>query len=156
MQPIDMRVDNIELVRASGNRFQQRCLDNHRVRPWAAEAKSLRPNGMQLGGGLGIPAGEKRYLMSQAYQFIDQPRHHSLGAAVELGRNAFGYGRYLGNSHRLSTISGLSSLKLQITSRVRPYGSRLQHCGLLGLQSSENCQGTKSFSDLRGRLFHWQ
>jgi hypothetical protein len=59
---------------------------------------------MELGGGLRIPAGEQRHLMPQAYQLIDQPRHNALGAAIELGRNAFGQRRYLGNSHRLFTI----------------------------------------------------
>ena len=104
MQPIDMRVDDIEFGRVPGHRFQQRRLGNHRVRPWAAEAKSPRPNGMKLGGGLRIAAGEQRHLMPEAHQLIDQPRHHALGAAVKLGRNAFGQRRYLGNSHRLSTI----------------------------------------------------
>ena len=51
MQPIDMHMDDIELGRVPGNRFQQRCLGNHWVRPGAAEAKGLRPNGMELGGG---------------------------------------------------------------------------------------------------------
>src|SRR3954452_15528475 len=46
--------------------------------------------------------------MPEAYQFIDQPCHHTLGAAVKLGRNTFGQRRYLGNSPRFSTteISG--------------------------------------------------
>ena len=53
-----------------------------------------------------------------------------------------------GNSHRLSTISGLSSLKLR--SHKDPT-LRFSIAALrVGLQSSENCQGTKSFSDLRG------
>ena len=66
---------------------------------------------MELSGGLRIPACEQRHVMPQAYQFIDQPRYHPLGAAIELGRNTFGQRRYLGNSYRLSTIrtSGLKS-----------------------------------------------
>ena len=51
VQPIDMCVNDIEVGRVPGNRFQQRCLGNHWVRPGAAEAKGLRPNGMELGGG---------------------------------------------------------------------------------------------------------
>ena len=90
MQPIDMHMDDIELGRVPGNRFQQRCLGNHRVRPGAAEAKGLRPNGMEFGGGLRIPTGEERYLMPHAYQLIDQPRDHPLCPAVKLGRNTFG------------------------------------------------------------------
>jgi hypothetical protein len=90
MQPIDMHVDDLEFGRVAGNRFQQRCLSNNRVRPWATEAKGLGPNGMEVRGGPRISAGEKRYLMPQAYQLIDQPRYHPLGAAIELGRNTFG------------------------------------------------------------------
>jgi hypothetical protein len=66
---------------------------------------------MELSGGFRIPAGEQRHLMPQPYQFIDQPRHHTLRAAIKFGRNTFGQRRYLGNSYRLSTIrtSGLKS-----------------------------------------------
>src|SRR3954454_1362005 len=114
VQPIDMHVDDIEVGRVPGNRFQQRSLGNHRVRPWAAEAKSPRPDSMELGGGLRISAGEQRHLMPQAYQFIDQPRHHTLGAAVKLGRNTFGQRRYLGNSHRLFHHRGIRDFRIQI------------------------------------------
>ena len=106
-----MRVNDIEFGRVPRDCLQQSCLRHHRVRPWAAKAERPRPDGMKLGGGLRISAGKQRHLMPQAYQLIDQPRHHPLGAAIELGRNAFGQRRYLGNSHSLSTIevSGLSN-----------------------------------------------
>ena len=111
MQPIDMRVNDIEFGRMPGNGFQQRGRGNHRVRPWAAKAESPRPDGMELGGGLRIPAGEQRHLMPQVHQLVDQPCHHTLGAAVKLGRNAFDQRRYLGNSHRLSTIEVSGALE---------------------------------------------
>jgi hypothetical protein len=74
---------------------------------------------MELGGGFRIPASEQRHLMLQAYQFIDQPRDHTLRAAVKFRRNTFGQRRYLGNSHRLSTFktSGLKHNR----SRHRPF-----------------------------------
>src|SRR5689334_19195763 len=110
MQPIDMHVDDVEFIRVSGNRLQLRCLGDHRVCPRTAEAKSLWPNGVKFGGGLGISAGKQRYLVSQPYQLIDKPRYHPLGTAIKLGRNAFCERRYLGNSHRFPpcTSQGLS------------------------------------------------
>src|SRR3981189_3734618 len=123
VQPIDMRVNDIKFGRVPGNPFQPRCRGNHRVRPWAAEAKSPRPDCMELGGGLRIPAGEQRHLMPQAYQFIDQPRHHTLGAPVKLGRNTFGQRRYLGNSqHRLSAIEVSGALE---SKPIRPPAVRI-------------------------------
>ena len=44
--------------------------------------------------------------MTELDQFVDQPRHHAFGAAVKLGRNAFGQGRDLGNTHRAATVAG--------------------------------------------------
>jgi len=58
VQPIDVRVNDIEFTCVPGNCFQQRCLGNHRVGPWTAEAKGPRPDCMELGGGFRVAAGE--------------------------------------------------------------------------------------------------
>src|SRR4051812_40844870 len=88
-EPNEMRGDDIKIGRMPGKPFPKSCQGGPRGRAGAAEAKSPRPDCMELGGGLGIPAGEQRYLVPQAYQFIDQPRHYTLRAAVKLGRNTF-------------------------------------------------------------------
>jgi hypothetical protein len=73
MQPIDMRVDDVEFRGFLAHGFQQYRLGNHRVSARAAETKCSGPDGMKLGSGDRIPTGKQRDLMPQAHQFINQP-----------------------------------------------------------------------------------
>ena len=54
----------------------------------SVEAQRLRPGRVQFRGGLGIAAGKQRDVVSQCHQFLGQPVHYPLGAAIQFGGNS--------------------------------------------------------------------
>jgi hypothetical protein len=58
---------------------------------------------MKISACFRVPAGKERNLMSEINEFVHQPRDHTFGTAIELGRNAFRQWSELSDAHeRLS------------------------------------------------------
>jgi len=99
MQPIDVRVHDVEIVDTLRDRLKQSGACGRRIGGGPGEPERAGPDRMQLPARAGIPAGEQGHLMAQADELVDQPGDHPLCPAVKLGRNALGQRRDLGNPH---------------------------------------------------------
>jgi hypothetical protein len=108
MQPIDVGVDRIELLRMPRYRFQQGSHCRHRVGTGAPEAQRTWPDGVKLATCVGVPTREQGDVVAQFDQLIHQPRDDALCAAVEFGRNAFGQRGYLSNPHDVLCLTALA------------------------------------------------
>ena len=98
MQPIDVRVHDVEIFDPLRDRLEQSGACGCWIGGGPAEAECARPNRMQLPTRAGVSAGEQGHLVAPD-EFVDQPRDHPLCPAVKLGRNALGQRRDLGNPH---------------------------------------------------------
>jgi hypothetical protein len=99
MQPVDVRVHDVEICDPLRERLEQSGAGGRGIGGGPAEAERAGPDRMQIPTRAGISAGEQRHLVAQADELVDQPRDHPLCPAVKLGRNALGQGRDLGNPH---------------------------------------------------------
>ena len=80
MQPIDMRMDDVELFGAPRDRFQQKRAGQIRVGAGTAEAKRAGPHRMKLCARGRVAAREQRHPVAELDQLVDQP-----GAADRAG-----------------------------------------------------------------------
>ena len=87
--PAAYLVEHYEMIR-------QRILD-HGIEPQRHVATTD-----QLGGCLGITAGEQRNIVSHRDEFFGQGVDNPLGAAVQLGRYSLEQRRDLSNTHKYS------------------------------------------------------
>lgn len=94
-QPVDVCVNHVEVFRALGDGLQQHGTGRIGVHALLTEAQCAWPHGMEFAFRPGIAAREQRDVVTELHQFVHQPRHHPLGAAVQLRANAFGEGREL-------------------------------------------------------------
>src|SRR6201987_3829017 len=99
-QPVDVRVDHVEVSRALGDRLQQHGAGGIWIDALPPETQRARPHGMKLAFRPGVAAREQRDVVTELDQLIHQPRHDPLRAAVELRRDAFGQGSKLSDAHR--------------------------------------------------------
>jgi hypothetical protein len=65
----------------------------------AEKAQALRMAGGKLGRSLRITAREQGHVVTLANEFFRDPRHDTLGAAIELRRHGFRERGNLGNAH---------------------------------------------------------
>jgi hypothetical protein len=89
-QPVDVRVDHVEVFRAPGDRLQQHGAGGVWIDALPSETQGAGPHGMKLAFRSGVAAREQRDVVAKLDQLIHQPRHDPLRAAVELRRDAFG------------------------------------------------------------------
>lgn len=69
MQPVDVRVDHVELLRPFGNRLQQQRASRIRIGAFPFEAQRVRPHRMKLAARPGIPARKEGDVMPQLDEF---------------------------------------------------------------------------------------
>ena len=99
MPPVDVRVDDVEILGPLRNRLQQDGTDGTRIGALSSKAKRARPDRVKLAARPRIAAREQRNVVSEFDQFVDQPGDHPLRPAVELRRHAFGQRSDLGDAH---------------------------------------------------------
>ena len=77
------------------------------------QAQRLGNTRHEFGGRLGIAAGKQGHIMALTHEFLGQPGHHPLGAAVEFGGNSLGQGGNLCDPHHnISVAAGLRSCRI--------------------------------------------
>src|SRR5271170_2244772 len=95
MKQIDVKMKNVELVRALPN------LINHQHEVWNGvahgriEAKRMSATGGQLSAGDRIAARKERHVVAEPDKFFGQVGNDPLGAAIKTRRNALNEGRDL-------------------------------------------------------------
>jgi hypothetical protein len=99
MHPVDMAMDDIEIVHTSGDHLQQTSVCCDRVGSWPSEPKRPWPSRDQFGSRPGIATRKQRHVVSEINEFVDQPRNHAFRSAVQFWRDAFGERCDLGDSH---------------------------------------------------------
>ena len=85
-----MKVQKIELFIIA---FLPYALQHHHMQcigipHRAVEAQRFRPHGVEFRRGAGIAAGKQRDIVTQCHEFLRQPVHHPLGAAIKFGGNS--------------------------------------------------------------------
>src|SRR5262249_14543248 len=83
--------------------------------------------------GAGIAAGKQRDIVTQRDELLSQPRDHTFGTTIQLGRNSFGERGYLRNTHAISVRSAIAPRRLP------SMGSKLP-CSSLQARSSAPCE----------------
>ncbi len=99
MQPIDVRVHDVEIFDPLRDRLKQSGACDRRIGDRSAKPERAGPHRIQVAAGAGIFAREQGHLVAQADELVNQPGDYPLCRAVKLGRNALGQGRDLGNPH---------------------------------------------------------
>ena len=94
-----MKVQHVELVGALEHTLDHRHVQRIGIADGPVEPQGPRPDGVELGSGHRIAAGEQRHVVPQRHQLLGQPRHDALGAAVELRRGRFGQRGDLCDAH---------------------------------------------------------
>ena len=89
VEPVGLLPHHLNLQHGMRQRIGSR-----RIQP-----QRLARTGDEPGPGLRVPAREQRHVVAHRDQLVGQPRHHSLGTAVELGRHALGQWGDLGDAH---------------------------------------------------------
>ena len=92
MQPIDVRVHDVEIFDPLRDRLELNGACGRGIGGGPAEAERAGPDRMKIPARAGISAGEQGHLVAQADELVDQPRDYPLCPAVKLGRNALGQG----------------------------------------------------------------
>ena len=64
VQPVDVKVNHIELGGALRNRLEQRCLGGHGVRTWPFKSKGARPRRDKSCASGRIAGGKQRYIVA--------------------------------------------------------------------------------------------
>ena len=74
MQPIDVRMHDVEIFDPLRERLKQGSCRGRGIGERPAQPKRAGPNRMQISARAGISAGEQGHLVAQADQLVDQPR----------------------------------------------------------------------------------
>jgi len=90
MQPIDVRVHDVEIFDLLCDRLEQSGACGRGIGGGPAEAEGAGPDRVQIPPRVGISAGEQSHLVAKTDELVDKPRDHPLRPAVKLGRNALG------------------------------------------------------------------
>ena len=90
MQPVNVRMYDVEFLRLLRNRFKQKSSGGHRVSTLPSEAQRVGPYWVKPAACPRIAARKKSDCVTALDQFIDQPGDHPLRASVELGRHTLG------------------------------------------------------------------
>ena len=89
MELRDMKVDDIEFVRALRDLFEHQDMRRERIANAAVEAQRVRPYRDQTRQRLGIAAGEEGHIVAQPDELVRQECDNSFGPSVQSWRNAF-------------------------------------------------------------------
>jgi len=119
MQPVNVSMDHVELLGATGHGLQQCRLRGHWIAAWTAKPKRARPDSVKPGARARVAAREQRHLMSELDEFVDKPGNDTFGAAIEIGRHTFGQWSNLSDPHPIPIRNNCR------TSRANPPEGRL-------------------------------
>ncbi len=94
-----MGMNHVEVARALADGLDQERAGGVRIVAFPSQAQRARPHGVELGFRARISAGEQGDVVTEVDRFVHEPGDHPFGAAVQLGRNALGQRRKLGDPH---------------------------------------------------------
>ena len=89
LQQVDMKVDDVELVRPRPHLVQHDEVTGDMV-PDPCKAQRLGNTGDEFCGCLGIAARKQGHIMTLTHELLSQPGHHPLGPSIEFRWDGLG------------------------------------------------------------------